>query len=230
MIPEKQDGHSADPVTSSLSDLFEMMNHHFGDLHWWPGESPLEVIIGAVLTQNTAWRNVEKAIRNLKEQQYIDIERILQADPDKVADLIRPAGFFRLKTERLRNLLFFIKKDYKGNLDWMFDEDTWILREKLLQIKGIGEETADSILLYAGGKAVFVIDAYTRRVLLRHHLIHEGMKYGELQSFFMNHLSRDAALYNQYHALFVELGKSFCTKVPQCDDCPLMGFAHKGMK
>jgi len=225
MIPDKQDGHSADPVTSSLSDLYEMMNRHFGDLHWWPGESPLEIMIGAVLTQNTAWRNVEKALRNLKEQQFIHIETILQAAPEKIAELIRPAGFFRLKTERLRNLLFFIKKDYKGSLERMFEEDVWTLREKLLQVKGIGEETADSILLYAGEKAIFVIDAYTRRVLLRHRLIREDMTYGELQRFFMDRLSRDAALYNQYHALFVEMGKSFCTKVPQCDACPLREFA-----
>ena len=226
MIPEKQEGgNSAVPAGPSLSDLYEIMNRHFGDLHWWPGESPLEIMIGAVLTQNTAWRNVEKAIRNLKEQQFIHIETILQAAPEKIAELIRPAGFFRLKTERLRNLLFFIKKDYKGSLERMFEEDVWTLREKLLQVKGIGEETADSILLYAGEKAVFVIDAYTRRVLLRHRLIREDMTYGELQRFFMDRLSRDAALYNQYHALFVEMGKSFCTKVPQCDACPLREFA-----
>jgi len=225
MIPGKQEGSSAVPVPSSLSDLYEMMNRHFGNLHWWPGESPLEIIIGAVLTQNTAWRNVESAIGNLKEKQFVHIEKILQADTAQIEELIRPAGFFRIKTERLRNLLFFIKKDYKGSLEWMFEEDVWTLREKLLQVKGIGEETADCILLYAGGKAVFVIDAYTRRVLLRHRLIREGMTYGELQRFFMDHLSRDAALYNQYHALFVETGKSFCTKVPQCSACPLREFA-----
>jgi len=227
MIPGTQEGRSAISAATILSDLYEGMNRHFGDLHWWPGESPLEIMIGAILTQNTSWRNVEKAIRNLKEQQFIQIEKILQAAPERIEELIRPAGFFRLKTERLRNLLFFIKKDYKGSLERMFEEDVRILRKKLLQVRGIGEETADSILLYAGGKPVFVIDAYTRRVLLRHRLIREDMTYGELQRFFMDHLSRDATLYNQYHALFVELGKSFCTKVPQCDACPLRAFAPR---
>jgi endonuclease-3 related protein len=224
MKPGRTGGKTPDPAADQLAHFYEAMNDHFGDLHWWPGDSPLEIVIGAILTQNTAWRNVELAIHNLKKEQLIHLERILQADPRELEALIRPAGFFRVKAERLKNLLRFILNDYAGDFGRMFAEDLWILRDKLLQIKGIGEETADCILLYGGEKPVFVVDAYTRRALTRHGLIVNKLSYKEIQDLFMNHLPLDRALFGQYHALFVEVGKAFCRKTPECAACPLGRF------
>lgn len=225
MNPARQKGNRTDPTTEQLVCFYEAMNDHFGDLHWWPGDSTLEMIIGAVLTQNTAWHNVERAIHNLKQEQLIHLEKILHADGAVLEGLLHPAGFFRLKAERLTNLLRFIFNEYAGDFGRMFAEDLWSLRNKLLQIKGIGEETADCILLYGGKRPVFVVDAYTRRVLIRHGLISDKVKrYGEIQDLFMSHLPEDAALFGQFHALFVEVGKAFCRKVPDCRSCPLGRF------
>ncbi|MBN1546625.1 MAG: endonuclease III domain-containing protein [Syntrophaceae bacterium] len=197
------------------------MDNHFGDLHWWPGDSTLEILIGAVLTQNTAWRNVERAIGNLKINGLIHMSRILKTERVVLEAMLRPAGFFRIKAERLTNLLRFVDNEYAGDLERMFTEELWSLREKLLAIRGIGEETADCILLYGGGKPVFVVDAYTRRILERHDLISSGAAYSEIQKLFMNSLRPDHELYGQYHALLVEVGKAFCKKIPQCGSCPL---------
>lgn len=225
MKQKRQDGKTAEATADQLVRFYEAMNDHFGDLRWWPGESTLEIIIGAVLTQNTAWRNVERAIHNLKREQLIHIENILDLEAGVLEGLLRPAGFFRVKAQRLTNLLRFILAEYAGDFDRMFAEDIWALRNKLLQVKGIGEETADCILLYGGGKPVFVIDAYTRRVLARHGLISDKVhRYGEIQDLFMDHLPGDRALYGQFHALFVEVGKAFCRKVPDCRACPLGRF------
>jgi endonuclease-3 related protein len=224
MKPERKEGKTPDPAADQLAHFYEAMNDHFGDLHWWPGDSPLEIVIGAVLTQNTAWRNVELAIRNLKEEQLIHLERILKTESGVLEGLLRPAGFFRVKAERLKNLLHFILNNYAGDFGRMFAEDLWTLRDKLLQVKGIGEETADCILLYGGEKPVFVVDAYTRRVLTRHGLIVDKLSYKGIQNLFMNHLPRDRALFGQFHALFVEVGKAFCRKTPECEACPLSLF------
>lgn len=225
MKPERQEENTPDSMTDQLVRFYQAMNDHFGDLHWWPGESTLEIAIGAVLTQNTAWRNVERAIYNLKQAQLIHIENIMHIETGVLEGLLRPAGFFRVKAERLTNLLRFILTEYAGDFDRMFEEDVWALRNKLLQVKGIGEETADCILLYGGNKPVFVVDAYTRRVLTRHGLISNKVyRYGEIQELFMNHLPSDRALYGQFHALFVEVGKAFCRKMPDCRACPLGRF------
>lgn len=204
-----------------LLAIYKALDAHFGALNWWPGNSPFEVIVGAILTQNTAWQNVEKAIARLKSNELLHPAGILKVDDSILADLIRPAGYYNVKTSRLKSFIRFLFDEYGGTLDNMFAEDLWPLRARLLTVKGIGEETADSILLYAGRKPIFVVDAYTRRVLQRHDIIRADAKYKEIQDIFMTHLPQSVPLYNQYHALFVNTGKFFCTKNPRCDGCPL---------
>jgi endonuclease III related protein len=208
-----------------LQKIYEILNEYFGNLHWWPGDSPFEVIVGAILTQNTAWKNVEAAIGYLKARDLLHPERLLQLADLDLAELIRPVGYYRLKTKRLKAFLNFLIQSYQGDLDAMLAEDPWILRTKLLSVHGIGEETADSILLYAGGKPTFVIDTYTRRILQRHDIIGDNTCYADIQTLFMTNLPPNASLYNQYHALLVNTGKQFCRKkTPQCSLCPLQSF------
>ncbi len=204
-----------------LLSIYRKLDAFFGDLKWWPADSPFEVIVGAVLTQNTAWRNVEKAIHELKTRNLLSPEELLITENELLADAIRSSGFYRLKARRLKAFVRFLYERYKGSLEEMFAEDLWQLRGKLLQIDGIGPETADSILLYAGCKPIFVVDAYTRRILLRHGFINEKASYTDIQMLFMKRLPRDVYLYNQYHALLVNTGKLFCAKNPRCRSCPL---------
>ncbi len=206
-----------------LLKIYATLNGCFGNLNWWPGETPFEIAVGAILTQNTNWKNVERAIENLKGNNLLSPLGLLKIREEKLEELIRPSGYYRIKTKRLKNFILFLFEEYDGDLNKMFEEELWSLRGKLLGVKGIGEETADSILLYAGEKPVFVVDAYTRRILLRHHLIDEDVRYSDIQSLFMDHLPCHAPLFNQYHALFVNTGKQFCRKTPQCDECPLKG-------
>jgi endonuclease-3 related protein len=214
----------------SLMKIYETLNNRFGDLCWWPGETPFEIAVGAILTQNTNWKNVERAIENLKKRDLLSPAGLLEAADKTIEDLIRPSGYYRVKTKRLNNFIRFLYAEYGGDLDKMFDEELWPLRGKLLGVKGIGEETADSILLYAGEKPVFVVDAYTRRILSRHRFIDEDARYGDIQSLFMDHLPCDAPLFNQYHALFVNAGKRFCRKKPLCEECPLKGLEVEKMR
>lgn len=204
-----------------LDAIYDILNAYFGDLHWWPGETPFEIVVGAILTQNTNWNNVATAIGRLKEAGLLDPLKLHWTGDNIVADLIRSSGYYNIKTKRLKAFLAFLHNEYDGDLDGMFSEELWTLRDKLLGVRGIGEETADSILLYAGGKPIFVVDAYTRRVLERHGLIPPNRGYREIQSLFMDRLPHDAPLYNQYHALLVQVGKQFCRKNPLCNDCPL---------
>jgi endonuclease-3 related protein len=209
----------------SLLNIYKILHNHFGDLNWWPGDSPFEVIVGAILTQNTAWKNVAVAIGRLKAEELLHPARLLQLTDQRLADLIRPAGYYRVKTKRLKAFLNFLNQDYRDDLDVLFAEDLWVLRKKLLLVHGIGEETADSILLYAGGKTVFVVDAYTRRIMQRHRIISDKASYEDIQTLFMAGLPRSAPLYNQYHALLVNTGKQFCKKQnPKCEICPLQSF------
>ncbi len=210
-------------VTRRLEAIFEALNAHFGDLQWWPGETPFEIIVGAILTQNTNWKNVATAIAALKVAGLLTPRELYDAEDTVVASLIRPSGYYNIKTKRLRAFLVFLHTRYGGDLNAMFDEDMWTLRQQLLSIKGIGAETADSILLYGGAKPVFVVDAYTRRILDRHGLTTPAWSYGEVQSLFMDHLRQNTLLYNQYHALLVQAGKEFCRKKPRCEACPLVG-------
>jgi endonuclease-3 related protein len=204
-----------------IFDIFERLYKFFGPMHWWPAETPFEVIVGAILTQNTSWKNVEKVIDRLKEKGLLDIAAIHQIDELDLAQEIRSCGYYHIKARRLKHLIEFIWKDYGGNLESMFSEDLYTLREKLLQVNGVGPETADSILLYACKKPIFVIDAYTKRILLRHELIEREMGYDDLQSLFMENLPKDVNLFNEYHALLVNTAKLFCRRIPKCGGCPL---------
>ncbi len=210
-------------ASKTLQEIYEKMFSHFGPQHWWPGETPFEIIVGAILTQNTNWKNVEKAILNLKNAKLLSPQALEQVNPSDLAEIIRPAGYFNLKAQRLKNFVHFFMSEYQGSLESMSAESTEILREKLLSVKGIGPETADSILLYALEKPAFVIDQYTYRLLSRHFLIPEETSYEEMQNLMTAHLPQDAAYFNEYHALIVEIGKHFCKKNPQCDQCPLHG-------
>jgi len=207
-----------------LMRMYEKMSESFGPQHWWPAEGPLEMMVGAVLTQNTSWRNVEKAIEGLKSRRMIDPEALCRVPFEELAQVIRPAGYYNIKARRLKNLAEFIVQRAAGDLDALFSEETSALREALLGIKGVGPETADSILLYAAGRPVFVVDAYTHRILGRHGLISEEATYDETQSCFMDHLPQDAALYNEFHALIVRTAKTCCGKRPNCAACPLDGW------
>ncbi|MDI6850866.1 MAG: endonuclease III domain-containing protein [bacterium] len=215
-------------MKETLEKLFELLYSHFGSQHWWPGETELEIIVGAVLTQNTAWKNVEKAIENLKRAGKLDLSTLYLTNESELAELIRPSGFFKLKAIRLKNLIDFLFR--AGGIDALKEKDFYGLREMLLRIKGIGPETADSILLYALGKPVFVVDAYTRRILKRVGLIEkEKVSYAEIQQLFMKNLPLDVQLYNEYHALLVKLGKTYCTKRnPNCVSCPALSICNFG--
>lgn len=205
----------------TLKEIYDHMLKHFGPQNWWPGDTPFEICVGAILTQNTAWSNVEKAINNIKKENLLDFDRLYQTPDVKIAQLIKPAGYFNIKTKRLRHFLNMIHDDFES-----FDElqhiESQELREKLLSINGIGPETADSIVLYAFQKPSFVIDAYTKRILARHSLVSHEADYYEMKDLFESNLKTDSQFYNEYHALIVMIGKNFCKKTkPDCDHCPL---------
>ena len=211
-----------------LLQIYRSLYDYFGSLNWWPGESPFEIMIGAILTQNTAWSNVEKAINNLKKESLLDPWKIYHVDQNKLAQLIKPSGYYNIKTQRLKNFITFFVEEYNGSEESMFFEDSDELREKLLQVNGIGPETADSILLYAGGKPYFVVDAYTKRIFSRHKLITEGSSYHQIQNFFISNLENDVELFNEFHAQIVMLGKTICTsKNPSCYKCPIAYLKRK---
>jgi endonuclease-3 related protein len=208
-----------------LLELYNRLFEAFGPRYWWPGDSGFEVAVGAILTQNTAWRNVTKAIRNLKDQGLLSPEALYHIPVEGLASVIRPAGYYNIKARRLKHFVQFLFRESAGNLDRLFAEDVDTLRSKLLSINGIGPETADSILLYAGNKTTFVVDSYTKRILFRHSLIPEEASYDEVRNFFMDCLEPDAAMFNEYHALLVHLGHAFCTKrKPKCSGCPARGW------
>jgi len=206
-------------------EAYERMLRYFGPRHWWPADSPFEVIVGAVLTQNTAWTNVEKAIDAIKKAGAMSLEKLLEVPEETLSTWIRPAGYFNLKAKRLKAVVRFIHEVYHGDLNVMAKAPLVTLREQLLGVYGIGEETADSILLYAIEKPVFVVDAYTRRILGRHQFIHPKAAYGEIQRLFMESLPTRVSLFNEYHALIVETGKTFCRRRPACESCPLISWA-----
>lgn len=217
--------------TRVLLQAYELAHRHFGDQHWWPGETPFEVMVGAILTQNTNWGNVEKAIANLQQAGVLDPHRLYAVPPRSLAVLIKPAGYFNVKTKRLRHFLQYFLERYDGDVKKMAAQSLPALREELLAVKGIGPETADSILLYALQKPSFVVDAYTHRILHRHQLAAEESSYEEIQTAFMDILSPDAALYNDYHAQLVAVGKHFCRpKEPRCSGCPLNGWNWDGRR
>jgi endonuclease-3 related protein len=206
----------------SPRSIYKKLYSAFGAQHWWPAESSFEVMVGAILTQNTSWLNVEKALGNLKKHNLLKLDKLLALPEKRLAFLLMPAGYYNIKAKRLKNFLRFLSGHYRGNIDNMALKSAALLRRQLLLVNGIGPETADSILLYALDKPVFVVDAYTKRILSRHGLIKEEATYEQVQGLFMKRLKRKAKLFNEYHALLVRLGKEFCLKNnPKCLACPL---------
>jgi endonuclease-3 related protein len=210
-----------------LMQAYNRMLSTFGPLGWWPGDSPWEVMVGAILTQNTAWVNVETAITNLKTNGLLAHPAIAAAPLEQLAQLIKPSGYFNQKAKKLKALVDFFKQEYGASIDQMRREDTSVLRDKLLNVWGIGPETADSILLYALDKPVFVVDAYTRRIFSRHGFFPEDITYSQMQDFFETYLPPDVELYNEYHAQIVYTGKGYCRTKPRCEGCPLEGFNNR---
>ncbi len=209
--------------------FYDAMLADLGPQGWWPAETPLEVVVGAVLTQNTNWKNVERAIANLKRENLLDPLALDAVDAERLGEVIRPAGYFRVKARRLKNLMHVLAERFGGDLDALFALGTSGLRETVLGVSGIGPETADSILLYAAARPVFVVDAYTARILYRHGMIESGVSYEDLQSLFDGALADDLAVYQEYHALLVAVGKDFCKKrAPLCDACPLAPLLEDG--
>lgn len=209
----------------TLLDYYRAMLEALGPSRWWPGHSPFEVCLGAILTQNTNWSNVEKAITNLKDRGLLDPETLFHLDPEHLEQLIKPAGFFRVKRQRLHNFLAFLQDTVDFELELLAKQPLDALRPSLLAVKGIGPETADSMLLYGFHKPSFVVDAYTARICNRHFLTVEDIGYEELRSFFLEVLPEDVELYNEYHALLVRVGKTWCLKRKgRCESCPLQSF------
>ncbi len=210
-------------------EIYNALYSHFGPQHWWPGNTMIEISVGAILTQNTAWSNVEKAIRNLKRGNKLSIKALDKISSAECAEIIRPAGYFNVKSRRLKNFITMLKKEFSGSIKRMSRLNIEQAREKLLNVNGIGRETADSILLYALEKPVFVIDAYTRRILSRHDCIQGDEDYDVLRQMFERFLKKDVQLYNEYHALIVMTGKHFCKPQPRCEECPLNRNCQKAL-
>jgi endonuclease-3 related protein len=213
-------------TTEQLANMYELLLERFGPQHWWPGQTQFEIIIGAILTQNTSWANVEKAIANIKKANALSAKALHRMNHDELAALIKPAGYFNIKAKRLKSFLTWLFDEYDGLLDKLEQISTARLREELLNIKGIGPETADSILLYAFDRPVFVVDAYTARVMTRHNLIESGCDYEQLQQLFQSNLAEDVRMFNEYHALLVRVGKEFCRPKARCSGCPLEKLPH----
>jgi endonuclease-3 related protein len=209
------------PTREKLNRMYELMERAFGPQHWWPGESAFEMMVGAVLTQNTNWRNVEKAVDNLKAEGLMSPEKLHALPVARLAELIRPAGYFNIKAKRLRNLIRWFMEEFRGDVASMQRCSVSDLRERLLSVSGVGRETCDSIILYALHKPTFVVDAYTYRILLRHGIIDESADYDEIKETFESNLSSDAKLFNEFHALLVRVGKLYCKKTALCEKCPL---------
>jgi endonuclease III related protein len=204
-----------------LTGVLEQMLQAFGPQHWWPAETPFEVIIGAILTQNTAWKNVEKAIAALRERDLLALAPLLQLPQAELAGLIRASGYYNQKAQRLKHFCEHVGNHWAGNLDGFLQQDMASLREQLLRMRGIGPETADSIVLYAAEQPSFVVDTYTYRIFSRHGWVPEETGYEELRSFFMDNLPADVNLFKEYHALLVRTGHYYCRRRPVCGGCPL---------
>jgi endonuclease III related protein len=206
---------------TTLLDIYRRLFSRYGPQHWWPADESFEVIVGAILTQSAAWKNVEKCIANLKKADALSPSALRKLTPQELAELIHPSGYYNAKTAKLKAFTIWLGDNYADSLESLFAQDVAGLREKLLEVHGIGEETADCILLYAGNKPVFVIDAYTRRVVDRLGIRVEGNKYQHYQKLFMENLPLNTQMFNEYHALFTALCKDVCLKKPVCGECCL---------
>jgi len=204
-----------------LLDIYRRLLAHYGPQHWWPAEEPFEVIVGAILTQTAAWGNVEKAIANLREADALSPKVLRQLSTSRLAKLVRPCGYYNAKALKLKSFAYWLGNHHDDDLNSLFAGNVEDLRQKLLSINGIGQETADSIILYAAGKPTFVVDAYTRRIISRLGLAPAKNSYADYQALFMENLEPDAKLFNEYHALLVCLGKSVCRPRPLCRECCL---------
>jgi len=223
----------------TLLEMYESMRAEFGRQGWWPtsaekhategrpGDGALEICVGAILTQNTNWRNVEKAIANLRSAGLTSVSALEAKPQAELAELIRPAGYFNVKAKRLKNFIARVFESFGDDIEGFLDRPVEVLREELLSINGVGRETADSMILYAAGKPVFVVDAYTHRIALRHGLISPEDDYEAIRELFESQLPQDVALWNDFHAQLVCVGKGFCRpRAPACDACPLKAFPH----
>jgi endonuclease-3 related protein len=213
-------------TAEQLTEIYQILFDRFGPQHWWPGQTQFEIITGAILTQNTNWANVEKAIANLKSAGCLSPEKLYHLDVIQLAEYIRPAGYYNIKTKRLKNFISWLFDNYDGRLTNLETVDTNQLRAELLAINGIGYETADSILLYAFDRPVFVVDAYTARIAFRHQLIEPDANYEQLRELFQSNLAENTQLFNEYHALLVRIGKEFCKPKAKCSGCPLEDLPH----
>ena len=224
-VTQSPPGTHTAPDTCLLEGMYTAMCKSLGPSGWWPADTDFEVAVGAVLTQNTAWGNVEKAIAALRAAACLEPRAMHALAESDLAELIRPAGFFRVKARRLRNLLDWLKKACDYDLAALRGRDMAVLRAELLAVNGIGPETADCILCYALGYPSFVVDAYTRRIFSRHGLVAENVGYEDLRGLFMDRLPPDTALFNEYHGLIVRVAKQWCRKGKKdCASCPLGGF------
>jgi endonuclease-3 related protein len=208
-----------------LGHYYQTLYQTLGPQRWWPARTPFEMIVGAILTQNTAWTNVERAIANLRRERLLTPVALERVPQRRLERLIRSSGYFRQKARKLKAFVQFLRREFGASLARMFRTPTPELRERLLAVHGIGRETADSILLYAGGHGVFVVDAYTKRILARHGLAREKAAYEEVRSLFESSLPADITIYNEFHGLIVNVGKNWCrTQKPRCEECPLQPF------
>jgi endonuclease III related protein len=210
-----------------IQEFYEALLTAYGPQGWWPGDSPTEVIIGAILTQNTNWKNVEKAIKQLRAANMIDWAALRDVKESDLAELIRPSGYFNIKAKRLKAFTAWMWRHHEGDIESLRKVPLPMLRTELLSIIGIGPETADSILLYALGKLTFVVDAYTRRMMVRHRLAKENWTYDRIKGMFETNIPADEATYNEFHALIVAVGKQHCGPTAKCDTCPLDRFDHR---
>jgi len=209
--------------------FYDTMLAAYGPRHWWPADTPFEVVIGAILTQNTNWKNVERAIANLKREGLLGPEALARVPTEQLAEVIRPAGYYRIKAKRLKNFIGMLVRDFGGDVGALFALRTSSLREAVLGVSGVGPETADSIVLYAAHKPVFVVDAYTARILYRHGVIDIEATYEDIQSLMQDNLPEEVAMFQEYHALLVEVGKRQCKKAaPICAGCPLQPLLEEG--
>ncbi|MBN1973894.1 MAG: hypothetical protein JW787_09675 [Sedimentisphaerales bacterium] len=228
-------------TSEKLMEIYHILYDSFGPQHWWPGETQIEIAVGAILTQNTAWSNVKKAITNLKDADCLCAQKLYELKIEHLAELIKPAGYYNIKAKRLKNFINWFVNEYSGDFKLLEDVNTSRLREELLSINGIGRETADSILLYALERPVFVIDAYTARITQRHHLSDPEADYEQLRDLFESNVSRASCprnhgteeydtdisqLYNEFHALIVRTGYLYCKPKPKCEQCPLQKLPH----
>lgn len=214
-------------VGERLMEIYGLLFSRYGRQQWWPGDGRFEMIAGAILVQNTNWGNTEMAIENLKEAGCLDAGKVFEMETAELAELIRPAGYYNVKAGRLKNFVRWLFENYDGELSRLEGLDSCSLREELLGVKGVGRETADSILLYAFERPVFVVDSYTCRVLFRHRLIDAEAGYEQVREFFESNLVADAALFNEFHALFVRVGKEHCKVRATCQGCPLECLEHE---